>query len=71
MNAHRIETTLSQDRTLTLLDLPFKPGASIEVIILETLKSDDDAFRYPLRGTPYRFDSPFEPVAAGEWEAAK
>jgi hypothetical protein len=24
MNAHRIETTLSEDRTLTLKDLPFR-----------------------------------------------
>ena len=24
--------------------------------------------RYPLRGEPYRYDLPYEPVAAGEWE---
>ena len=70
MNAHRIETTLSSDRTLTLLDLPFKPGASIEVIILEHPTHTESAPRYPLRGTSYRFDSPLEPIAAEEWEAA-
>ena len=25
--------------------------------------------RYPLRGEPYRYDLPYDPVAAGEWEA--
>ena len=25
--------------------------------------------RYPLRGEPYRYDMPYDPVAAGEWEA--
>ena len=25
--------------------------------------------RYPLRGEPYRYERPYEPVAEGEWEA--
>ena len=25
--------------------------------------------RYPLRGEPYRYEMPYDPVAAGEWEA--
>lgn len=68
MNAYRVETTLSLDRTLTLLDLLFKSSASIEVIILETLKPDA-APQYPLQGTSCHYNSPFEPVAAGEWDA--
>lgn len=71
MSAHRIETTLSSDRTLTLRDLPFKPGVSLEVIIREHPAASENTLRYPLRGTPYRYDTPFEPVAAEEWEAAK
>lgn len=34
MNAHRIETVISQDRMLTLTNLPSQSGGSVEVIIL-------------------------------------
>jgi hypothetical protein len=40
MNAYRIETVLTVDGTVLLRDLPFKPGASLEVIILEKTPSD-------------------------------
>jgi len=36
MNAHRIATTLQENGTLTLHDLPFAAGASVDVIVLET-----------------------------------
>ena len=36
MNAHRIETTLKENGTLTLHDLPFEAGVSVDVIVLET-----------------------------------
>ena len=71
MNAHRIDTVLSSERLLTLRDLPFTPGTPIEVIILEREVSVEPPNRYPLRGTAYRYDTPFEAVAAEEWEAAK
>lgn len=35
MNAHRIETILIENGTLTLRDLPFQKGDAVEVIILE------------------------------------
>ena len=35
MNAHEIETVLTEDGTLTLRGLPFHAGDSVEVIILE------------------------------------
>ena len=36
MNAYRVETVISQDRTLIRLnDLPFQVGESVEVIILQ------------------------------------
>jgi hypothetical protein len=34
MLAHRIETIISQDKTLTLENLPFHSGEQVEVIIL-------------------------------------
>lgn len=35
MNAHRIETTLTENGTLTLRDLPFEAGSRVLVIVLE------------------------------------
>ncbi len=34
MNVLRIETTISQDGTLTITDLPFQAGDAVEVIVL-------------------------------------
>jgi len=28
----------------------------------------DNARKYPLRGLPYKYDAPFEPVVAEDWE---
>jgi hypothetical protein len=35
MNAHKVETVLSEDGTLMLQGLPFHTGDEVEVIILE------------------------------------
>ena len=34
-------------------------------------KNSADTTSYPLRGLPYRYDAPFEPVATTEWEILK
>ena len=67
--AHRVETTLQQDGTLTLEHLPFRAGQSVEVIILPRPDKARAADPYPLRGTPFRYDRPTEPVAEEDWEA--
>lgn len=79
MNAHKIETILTEDGTLTLQGLPFHAGDVVEVIILESHMHQQQAparslesNRYPLRNTqPYRYDDPTEPVALEDWEALK
>lgn len=78
MNAHRIETVLTEDGTLTLRGLPFHAGDTVEVIILESRTSQHEASThspdsnpYPLRGTVIRYDEPTEPVALEDWEALK
>ena len=40
MNAYRIETVLTAEGTVMLRDLPFQPGASVEVIIMEKTPSE-------------------------------
>ena len=70
MQAHRAETTLSEDGVITLRGLPFRSGDSVEVIILSSAAGNATTSRYPLRGTPVTFLSPTEPVADADWEAA-
>jgi hypothetical protein len=66
MNAHRIETTLDRDGTLTLTDLPFHAGGSVEVIILARSPKPLRQNRYPLRGKPIKYEHPTDPVAQDE-----
>ena len=76
MNAHHVETVLTENGTLTLQDLPFQAGDAVEVIILERHKlrteeahtNHSDSNPYPLRGTVIRYDDPTEPVALEDWE---
>lgn len=69
MQAHRIETIIQPGGGLAVQGLPVREGAHVEVIVL--VKEEPARSTYPLRGTPYRFDEPFEPaVPASAWEAA-
>lgn len=71
MQAHRAETTLSEDGVITLRDIPFRRGESVEVIVLPFAAAAASGSRYPLRGTPVTFLAPTEPVADTEWEAIR
>ncbi|MBE9258651.1 MULTISPECIES: hypothetical protein [Aphanizomenonaceae] len=74
MNAHKIETSLTEDGTLVLKGLPFHAGDVVEVIILQPqtaqhqIKSleTQNTNLYPLRGKVIRYDDPTEPVALEE-----
>lgn len=67
MLAHRIETTVQEDGTLTLEDLPFHSGASVEGIIL--LQPQPTQKQYSLRGNPVHYIDPLDLVAQDDWEA--
>ncbi len=62
MNAHRIETVLTENGKLSLKNLPFKKGDEVEIIILDRSSSKTTTDFYPLRGTVIRYDEPFEPA---------
>jgi len=69
---HR-QLSLTQDGSLIINQLPFRMGDLVEVTIRSLsktpIKKDQ---RYPLRGTPYRYDDPFaSAVSAEDWEALK
>jgi hypothetical protein len=73
MQAYRVNTTIQEDGTLTVSNLPLQAGEVVEVIILlqsstATARPQD---RYPLRGTPITYIDPTEPVAEADWEAAR
>jgi hypothetical protein len=70
MQAYRVETTVAQDGTLTLSNLPLRAGESVEVIILVQPSVTLGHQRYPLRGMPVCYIDPTEPVAQADWEAA-
>lgn len=70
LQAHRIETIVPQDGTLTLEHLPFPAGEAVEIIILPRSASPKQGNPYSLRSTRVRYDQPFEPVAADDWNAA-
>ena len=68
MNAHRVEATLESDGKLTLSELPFQAGDTVEVIILART-TESNGQRYPLRGKPVEYREPTEPVAQDDWES--
>lgn len=71
MHAHRIETTLCEEGTLVLSNLPFHAGEEVEVIVLPRARTVAQVSRYPLHGKPVQFSDPFEPVAQNDWDAAR
>ena len=70
MNAHRIETVLTETGTLILRGIPFQAGDTVEVIILERRSLHPVSNPYPLQGTVIRYDDPTEAVSVEDWEGA-
>ncbi len=71
MTAHRVEVKLPPNRQITLKDLPFVPGADLEIILLEKPQGALSVRQNPLWGTAVEYKDPFEPVAVDDWEALK
>ncbi len=73
MEAHRVETIVQPRGRVVLENLPFEEGEKVEVIVLETREeAENTEDRYPLRGTLYKYEDPFEPaVPVEDWEALK
>jgi len=71
MQAHRIETIVQKDGSLTVKDLPFQTGEVVEVIILPQRSIGTIPKAYPLRGTKVEYYDPFEPVSESDWDACQ
>jgi len=73
MQTYRVETKLQKDGTLTLRNLPFQAGESVEVLVevLIVVQAASQKNSYPLRGTPLHYTGPTEPVAEEDWETGE
>jgi hypothetical protein len=71
MQAYRCQTQIDESGQLQLSHLPFRPGDEVEVIVLPRTNDDRPEDPYPLRGLPYRYDRPTDPVAEDDWDALK
>lgn len=71
LQAHRVETTLTDEGRLVLEHLPFAAGQAVEVIVLPRTGSVS-VDPHPLRGKPAVYKDPFGPAAPLEdWDALK
>jgi len=71
METHRIEKVIQSNGTIVLENLPFAEGETVEIIIVKS-DAESEKKRYPLRGTLYKYEEPFEPaVPLEDWEVLK
>lgn len=68
-HAYRVHGQVSEDGTLKLENLPFRPGEEVEVIVLSERSAAQQEIRYSLRGAPLVFEDPTGPVADSDWHA--
>jgi len=71
MQAYHVQTTVANDGSLKLNNLPFPAGEPVEVIILTRPATLPRQNPYPLRGTSVSYIDPTEPVAQTDWEAER
>jgi hypothetical protein len=65
--AHRTEAVLLEDGKLTVNNLPFRAGQTVEVIVLPAARPVVSA-DHPLRGMVLRYENPTGPVADSDWD---
>lgn len=71
MHAHRMEAIVADNGTVILKGLPFEAGATVEILVLPSVRRLSGDQRYPLRGTPLRYENPTAPIAEEDWEALR
>ena len=69
MRTYNIEKVVSKNGTVQLEGLPFPPGELVEVIVRVRKGPEPMARPHTLKGTVLKFEMPFEPIAAEEWDA--
>ena len=69
MDTYRVDRTLTEDGTITLDNLPFQAGDSVEIIIVPRSVPLNENGNHPLRGKVIHYNNPADPVAETDWEA--
>ena len=69
MNTYRVDTTLKEDGTITLNNLPFQAGDSVEIVIVPRSAHLNKNGQHPLRGKVIHYHNPIDPVAEADWDA--
>ncbi len=67
MQTLRIETTVPKNREIKLKLAPFRPGDSVEVIVLSRTTEKISQDQYPLKNTVLKYENPTAPVAEDDW----
>ncbi len=71
METLRVEKVIQSNGTIVLENLPFDEGEKVEIIILKS-DAESEKKRYPLRGTIYKYENPFESaVPIEDWKVLK
>lgn len=71
METIRVEKIIQSNGTVVLENLPFDEGERVEIIILKA-NAETEKSRYPLHGTVYKYENPFDSAVPSEdWEALK
>ncbi len=71
MHHYRCEARIDESGDLRISQLPFRPGDEVEVTVRPRRRRPESASRYPLRGLPYHYDRPTDPVAEDDWAILK
>ena len=71
MAAHKAETTVGKDHTVTVKGLPFEAGQAVEVIVIPKALPITISDWRSLRGSVIRYENPTEPVSEDDWDALK
>jgi hypothetical protein len=72
MASYKATVKIEREGELTLQSLPFHSGEKVQVTVESSVGELAAQDRFPLRGTPYRYDAPFEPAVSFEdWNAHK
>jgi len=69
MSTYRVDATLTEDGRITLDDVPFQAGDSVEIIIVSRSSRSTEKAPRPLRGKVIYYDKPTDPIAEEDWEA--
>ena len=71
MQTYRVEIIVSKDHRLVIGGLPFRKGEKVEVIISSQPHKMPINDNYSLRGQPYSYNLPFDPIAEDDWNGIK